>query len=149
MNNFFVNIIVLISGYLGMMLLDSLDKYLGVFKFQLPLYIGVILIIIGFIIRMWATIHFNKNEVKIIEMKKHSKLITSGPYKYSRNPLYIGILGITLGFVFISGSVLGLVFIVLFFFFWDFIIRKTEEPNLLAKFGNSYLIYKNNVRRWL
>jgi len=78
-----------------------------------------------------------------------SQLITTGLYRYSRNPIYavfclfnIGV-GCYLNNLWIALSFLPSVLIVYFI-----AIRK-EEAYLQSKFGTQYLAYKNNVRRWL
>jgi Phospholipid methyltransferase len=47
-------------------------------------------IAIGFLLRVWATFHFYEQHMKVISLVPQKKLITSGPYRFSRNPLYLG-----------------------------------------------------------
>ena len=76
-------------------------------------------------------------------------MVTDGPYRYSRNPLYLRVTLLYLGFAFLVNdvwllAVLPLVLIVLYVG----VIRR-EERYLEAKFGDEYRAYKATVRRWL
>jgi protein-S-isoprenylcysteine O-methyltransferase Ste14 len=56
---------------------------------------------LGFLVRLWATSHFYAHRMRVISLEPQATLVTSGPYRFSRNPLYLG------GNVFIfSGSAL-------------------------------------------
>ena len=77
-------------------------------------------------------------------------LCTSGPYAFTRNPLYLGNMIIYLGFVLFSGgSYLVELFIFVFFYFTFqyFMIISLEESTLNKKFGKSYTNYTINVPR--
>ena len=90
-----------------------------------------------------------KTTIDPIEFKKVNKLVTSGIYKYSRNPMYLGLLLIV-----ISSSILYLniysVSTPIFFYYWinRFQIQR-EEIFLTEKFGKEYLSYKTKTRRWI
>lgn len=148
-NNIIANMIVLFFGYIGLRLLQFFDKTFNVLSFTPKVYIGVLFIFVGVIIRILATLEFTRNKVEILKVNTPSILVTSGIYKYSRNPLYLGIIFVTLGFVLISGSVAGLLFVILFFVFWNLLIKYKEEPELKNKFGNKFENYKLKVSRWI
>ena len=86
------NIGVLIVGlgfaYLG----TRVDLLLGIRRFHsfLTTTAGWLLLIIGFLLRVWATFHFYQQRMKVISLVPQRALITSGPYRFSRNPLYLG-----------------------------------------------------------
>jgi protein-S-isoprenylcysteine O-methyltransferase Ste14 len=77
------------------------------------------------------------------------RFVATGPYRYVRNPMYLGGYLVLLGAGFILGSVsitlLSFGFVVLFHFFVVYV----EEPNLEERFGQSYLEYKQRVNRWI
>ncbi|MFW9996723.1 MAG: methyltransferase family protein [Candidatus Odinarchaeota archaeon] len=78
-----------------------------------------------------------------------STLVTTGPYRYSRNPIYLGVVLILLGLAVIFASITVLICtVVLFLFFWRFFVG-WEEKKLEEAFGEEYLLYKKRVRRWL
>ena len=147
--NITANILVLVFGYIGMLSLNFLDQYLNIYKFKPLIFLGMIIIISGMIIRVWASIEFSKNKVEILEMNNHPKLVISGPFKFSRNTLYIGIILVSFGFVLLAGSVLGLFLITIFFIFWNLLIKYKEEPDLKKQFGKEFDDYKLKVNRWI
>ncbi|HEV2855103.1 MAG TPA: isoprenylcysteine carboxylmethyltransferase family protein [Thermoanaerobaculia bacterium] len=77
------------------------------------------------------------------------EFVASGPYRYVRNPMYIGAAGVILG----SGLILSSPSIVLLAFAFlvltHLLVVLYEEPALTSKFGDSYLRYKSSVHRWL
>jgi protein-S-isoprenylcysteine O-methyltransferase Ste14 len=75
--------------------------------------------------------------------------VATGPYRYVRNPMYIGAFGVLLGASLILGSpsILGLSF--LFLLFTHLLVLFYEEPSLTRRFGDSYLHYKASVHRWI
>ncbi len=97
--------------------------------------LGIWLIVAGLIIRLWA------NGYAI----KTTKLTTSGPYSLVRNPLYLGTILITIGFmILLNTSYVGLIFILIMLAVYLRTIRN-EERALALRFGQAYLDYKNKV----
>lgn len=80
---------------------------------------------------------------------KPTTLITSGPFKLSRNPMYVSYLLVAIGFALFSDSWLGFIGPILYFIYLNFKIIPEEEQNLRDTFKNDYLVYTNKVRRWL
>ena len=76
-------------------------------------------------------------------------IVTGGPFRFTRNPLYLGGTLVYLGFAMVLGSVwlLWLFVPMVLVLRWGIIHR--EERYLEAKFGEVYLAYKARVRRWL
>lgn len=75
--------------------------------------------------------------------------VASGPYKYVRNPMYIGGLMLLIGFGFYERSVSILFLTLLLFLLVHMFVLFYEEPTLTRKFGSSYQDYCNAVRRWI
>lgn len=77
------------------------------------------------------------------------EFVAAGPYRYARNPMYIGAIAVIMGagLMLRSPSAFGvaLVFLALAHLF----VRIYEEPTLERRFGASYRDYKNSVNRWL
>ena len=102
-------------------------------------YWAVILIVAGEALRIWAAGYIRKN----------SALSIVGPYKYVRNPLYIGSLLIGIGFGFFVNNMIVLAAIVIAFL-WIYTLKiNSEEKKLTEIFGSKYLEYKQNTGRWL
>jgi protein-S-isoprenylcysteine O-methyltransferase Ste14 len=146
LHNIGVVVVGLGFAYLG----TRVDVLLGIRRFHsfLTTTVGQLLVIIGFLLRVWATVHFYQQRMKVISLVPQRALITSGPYRFSRNPLYLG------GNVFVYfgalllGSPAALVLTILHLRLVDRMIRR-EEKQLAQDFGSEWRAYTNRVRRWL
>lgn len=110
---------------------------------------GIILLTIGFAIRVWAAYYFYRRSMKVISLEPQNTLITSGPFKYSRNPLYLGgNVFIFLGAAFVLGSLCAILLTIVGLFLTDHMIAR-EEEQLERKFGATWNAYAKHVRRWV
>jgi protein-S-isoprenylcysteine O-methyltransferase Ste14 len=126
------------------------DRYLGLgsFKSVIISVAGWLCLIAGFLLRVWATFHFYRHQMKVISLEAQSALIVSGPYSFSRNPLYLGgNVFIFLGASLVLGSPGALFITVAHLPLVDLFIRR-EEKQLEQKFGDEWKRYKERVRRW-
>ena len=78
-----------------------------------------------------------------------SSLVTSGVYRFTRNPMYLGLLLLLLGWSVYLSSVVALVGPVFLVLYLGRFQIAPEERALTAKFGKDYLDYTSRVRRWL
>ena len=107
----------------------------------LPLFVaGTIAVAAGLVLRVWARGYIRKN----------LELTTAGPYRLTRNPLYLANLGIILGVVLVAGNLwlalaAGAVFPVLF----RHLVVSSEERTLAALFGPEYSAYCRAVPRFI
>jgi protein-S-isoprenylcysteine O-methyltransferase Ste14 len=81
-------------------------------------------------------------------LQTSSSLLVRGPYRFTRNPIYVAYLGIWLGWAIFFGSVSVLIVWLLWCLVAIFNLVPREERDLEAAFGESYLQYKNRVPRW-
>ena len=99
------------------------------------LIVGAIISVIGILIRAWSSGHIRKNK----------NLAVSGPYSYTRNPLYLGSFLLGVGFTVASGVWwLALIFVALFLGIYLPVMR-VEAEDLTAMFGADFAEYKENV----
>ncbi len=76
-------------------------------------------------------------------------LVVQGPYRYTRNPMYVGVLSLLIGeAILFSSSVLFFYTVIVFLCFHLFVVIY-EEPTLRGKFGDSYRKYCESVPRWI
>jgi len=111
--------------------------------------VGIIVVFASMILIMWAILIFKKNETTLLHHDKPSVLVTSGPYRFSRNPIYLGLSLGTLGIAIFIGTI-AVFFAPLAFALtinWAYIPQ--EEKKLEQIFGKTFTDYKNHVRRWL
>ena len=128
----------------------ALDSLLGLtqFKSQMATTAAWLLLAIGFLLRVWATFHFYERRMKVISLVPQEKLITSGPYRFSRNPLYLGgNVFIFLAAALFLGTPAGILLTAMNIPLADWMIRR-EEKQLEREFGEEWLRYKSQVRRW-
>lgn len=78
-----------------------------------------------------------------------TRLVSSGIYRLSRNPIYLGYLCLTIGIPLIFGSLWGIIAGFIQKFLFEYLIIRYEEAYLARKFGQQYLAYVARVRRWL
>jgi protein-S-isoprenylcysteine O-methyltransferase Ste14 len=145
------NLLVTAVGFIVAFIGAGLDRLFGIDEFRstLSTAAGSLLIAIGFLIRFWATFYFYKNRMRVIVTVPQATLLTSGPYRYSRNPLYLGgnVL-IFFGASLVLGSPMAVAITALHLPFVDLFIRQ-EERQLEQRFGEDWLRYKRSVRRWI
>ena len=128
-----------------------IDALLGIGEFHgvTTVVVGWLLLAMGFLLRVWATFHFYARRMRVISLEPQAALITSGPYRVSRNPLYLGgNVFIFFGAALLFGSPAAVVLTALHLPLMDRFIRR-EEAQLEQKFGADWLRYKAHVRRWL
>ena len=77
------------------------------------------------------------------------EFVAVGPYKYVRNPMYIGALIVLIGFGLWQKSASILLFALMLAMIVHLFVLLLEEPDLARRFGSSYLRYKQSVNRWL
>ena len=107
------------------------------------------LLLVGFLVRVWATFYFYERQMKVISLVPQKTLITSGPYRFSRNPLYLGgNVFIFFGAGLLLGSPTALLITAFHLPFVDLFIRR-EEKQLEGDFGQEWVRYKKQVRRWI
>lgn len=100
------------------------------------LIIGFILVLIGILGRVFASIFLSD--------KRNKKIVNSGIYSISRNPLYFfSFLG-TLGILFIYGSLLVMLIVIIFYAIYYWQVIKFEEKSLSNKLGQEYISYLNS-----
>lgn len=112
-------------------------------------WIGLVLFLLGILLAGWSARTFRKANTQVLTNQPASTIVTTGPYAFSRNPIYVGmflsLIGIAIGF-----DTLWIIAVALVLFFvLRFGVIAREEIYLERKFGARYLDYKARVRRWL
>jgi protein-S-isoprenylcysteine O-methyltransferase Ste14 len=108
-----------------------------------------ICITVGFTIMLLAWLKFKKSDTAVCPTAKSSLLVINGPYRYTRNPMYLGMIFILLGASFIMGTIPSMLAPVVFFLIIDKIFIPYEEDKLQSSFSDSYDEYMVATRRWL
>jgi len=109
--------------------------------------LGIAIIFIGFLIRLWSTKYIGR---RTPSMKKKGKaLVNTGPYAIVRNPLYIGNIIIATGLSVLSKLIWFTPFVLLYFFTLYHVVVLYEEKKLSERWEDEYLTYFNEVPRWM
>jgi protein-S-isoprenylcysteine O-methyltransferase Ste14 len=112
-------------------------------------WIGVALFLAGIFLAAWSARTFRKAHTNILTSQSANTIVTTGPYAFSRNPIYVGMLlglaGLAIGFntLWFLAVLVAMVFVI------RYGVIAREEAYLGGKFGAHYLDYKARVRRWL
>jgi protein-S-isoprenylcysteine O-methyltransferase Ste14 len=112
-------------------------------------YSGFLIIGFGLVMAFWSRSLFLKNSTTLQPSEEPSSLVTSGPFRISRNPIYLGMASILLGVAVVLGTLVALAFPVIFVTLIEFFIIPGEERMLEKIFGEPYREYKKSVRRWI
>ncbi len=115
----------------------------------ISILIGILLIIggIGAIVMIWRQMHAAKTNIE--PWKPTTKILDTGFYGFSRNPIYVAMIFIYFGVSFLFNSIWFLPFLPLCLLTIHFGVILREEKYLETKFGEDYLNYKTKVRRWI
>ena len=125
--------------------LTPLD-HVYVYSSQVP---GIILGICGFGIMMWGWWLFKKYDTAICPTAETDRLVMSGIFRLSRNPMYLGMVVMLLALSILVGTLPFYLATVVFFVVINNFFCPYEENKLAVAFGDTYMTYKNTVRRWL
>lgn len=137
---------------LGLFAVSALAAHLSptgtVLHFPYPL-LGTVLTAVGFMVMLWAWVSFRKAKTAVCPTSASSALVTTGVYRVTRNPMYLGMLGMLFGAAFFLADLAAFLAPVAFFLVIDKVFIPYEEEDLRATFGPAYEQYAENTRRWI
>lgn len=112
-------------------------------------WVGAAIFAFGFALAIWAIVTIRNAGTRVETYKPTTTIVASGPYGFTRNPIYIGMLLGQSGFAIGFNSLWLLVTLLAFYLVIRYGVIGREEAYLERKFGAAYLDYKARVRRWL
>lgn len=110
---------------------------------------GVILIAVALAITMWAHHELAKAHTTIRPDRASAALVTTGPFAWTRNPLYVALTVISVGTALLLNDAWPLLTTVLLWLGLNVIVIPNEERHLRERFPQQYTEYARRVRRWL
>jgi protein-S-isoprenylcysteine O-methyltransferase Ste14 len=120
------------------------------FAFSKPLeWLGYIFVFTGLGFAFSAVSQFGKVHTTLDPHGSVGAIVTSGPYRFSRNPIYLGFVFTLVGLPLALGNYWGVILSPLLMILMVQLIIKHEEAYLEEKFKDVYVGYKSRVRRWL
>lgn len=111
-------------------------------------WIGFFMFAAAVAIIKWSLKTFKAGNTSIPTDEPTDAIVTNGPYKYSRNPIYVAFLVGFIGLSFMADSVMMFLMVIPLFYTLALGVIIPEEEYLTEKFGDEYLAYKQKVRRW-
>ena len=111
--------------------------------------VGFGIIIATGLVMPFVLLEFRKAETQFDLRKPTTAIISTGPYRFSRNPSYVSLTMLYLGIAITADSVWVLAGLIPTVVVMHYGVILREEQYLENKFGEEYLRYKNTVRRWL
>lgn len=111
-------------------------------------FAGLALIPIGIFPVFWTIKVFHEKGTTHKPGQKPSVLVTTGLFRYTRNPIYLGFLFISMGFAIYMSSISAFAAPIAYFIAMDYRVIPAEEKAIGEAFGKKYDEYKARVRRW-
>ena len=110
---------------------------------------GLLFLLSGIVLAASAARLFSKAKTGIVPFSESTKLVVSGAYRFTRNPMYLGMFFCLIGVTLLVNNVLGLLVLLLFFFIirQKFVLK--EEVQMQETFGDDYAQFKACIRRWI
>ena len=119
-------------------MLPALGNLAGLFPFGLGILINIV-----------ADRQFKQAKTTVKPFEESNELVTTGLYRFSRNPMYLGMVLILLGLAILLGSLTPFSVLTVFVWWIDVQFIRHEEQMLATQFGQDWLEYKAQVRRWI
>ena len=121
-----------------------------IFEPNIPiLMLAIILFVAGSVLLIWSVLTMKAVKTSVNPYKTTTTLVIEGPYKFSRNPIYLALTSFYISIALVYNSLwLFLLLIPMLTLLWWGVIQR-EEIQLEDRFGEAYIAYKKRVRCWL
>ena len=111
--------------------------------------VGALGVVGGLVVAFWGLWTFHRAHTAILPHRPASRLVTSGPYRFSRNPMYVGLTAAYIGLAMLANTLWPPVFLPLVITALYLLVVRREERYLGSAFGAEYAEYRRRIRRWL
>lgn len=138
--------ILLVSGSMAQMFY-SIKIMNG--HFLIRLIVGIPMILISGLLAFNALTTIRNNKTDITFKNQTTRVIIDGAFKYTRNPLYLSLLLVMGSLAFCLNTAWLFISLIVLLFLLNFGVVAREERYLEEKFGEEYVLYKKQVRRWI
>ncbi len=121
------------------------------FKFKFQYIVVLTFVILGIFVGLTAVYSFKKAKTSVdpLTPSKASKLVTSGLYNYTRNPMYLALLLVLIALFFKCGNYYNIPILIIFIWYITTFQIKPEEKVLTEIFPDNFTNYCKKVRRWI
>jgi protein-S-isoprenylcysteine O-methyltransferase Ste14 len=111
--------------------------------------VGLFLLAVSLVLTVWAIATFRRSGTNVLPSNPALAVVTRGPYRWTRNPMYLAFAVVYVGLSLLIPALAPLVLLPLLLALVEWGVIRREERYMAAKFGEPYLAYKAQVRRWL
>ena len=111
-------------------------------------FLGIVPILAGLLVGFSGIAQFRRVRTNIRPFREADTLVTTGPFRYTRNPMYLGLALVLFGAWVLLGALSPAIGIAVFVVTADRWYIRFEERMLRDKFGRDYDAYRSAVRRW-
>ena len=129
--------------------LATLQASVWSLRFPGQWFAGLVLIFAGLALALVAAIYLVRARTAVMPRNEPAELVTRGPFRLSRNPIYLADLIILVGWCLLIGQPLAAILVVPLYLVLDRRFALPEELGLEAKFGDAFKDYARRVPRWL
>jgi len=112
-------------------------------------WVGWLLLVLGAALGFWAIAAFRRAHTSVDPYEPSTAVVSDGPYRFTRNPIYVSFVIVYLGIASLFNALWPLVLLPVAIIVIDRFVIVREERYLAGKFGEAYTRYKASVRRWL
>jgi protein-S-isoprenylcysteine O-methyltransferase Ste14 len=128
-----------------------LDRWLPIAGLLPPPFhrLGLVFVVPGILILLQSGASFLKAKTGMLPFSEATTLVTGGMYRFSRNPMYLGMVLFLLGVAVYLGSLGALIPVAAFVWIIDRLFIRNEEIFLIGIFGDEFREYMKRVRRWV
>jgi protein-S-isoprenylcysteine O-methyltransferase Ste14 len=110
---------------------------------------GWVLIVAGMVLLFWAVLTFVRARTALLPSRPARMIVATGPFRYSRNPMYVGFSAIYIGLSLLMSMAWPLLLLPIVLLSLYALVIRREENYLGHAFGDEYAAYRSRVRRWL
>ena len=115
-----------------------------------PVRIGIAVLLVGAILLFaWGSRTFRRHATSVEPGSSPAALVTDGPFRVSRNTMYLGLLAVSLAIAAVAGSIWFFAASAALGAILDRIVIPREEKVMRAALGEAYEVYRSRVRRWV
>ena len=118
-------------------------------SYQTALSVLVVFVGLGCALPSFRLFAKNKTTISPFTPSETTALVTAGMYRYSRNPMYLGLVLLNIAATIFFGTWFGIIIVATFIFLLNLLQIISEEEALLDIFCDEYIEYKKKVRRWI
>jgi protein-S-isoprenylcysteine O-methyltransferase Ste14 len=122
---------------------------LSIMRYSLCLACGIVLIILAPTLALSARRTMKAAGTNVHPSEPALAVVSGGPFRFTRNPMYLALCLVQMGLGFLLNDWITVLFVVPLAFVFHYGVILREERYLTAKFGDRYMQYKREVRRWI